>query len=142
MKKFALTLLLVLTSSKAFAAPELFCRYQVKNSPVDNYTAGVKDKLEGNCKDLHGNQYRLAFEGIGLGLRLNTIELFTLSCPLVRKSILTSHSFRGLRVSASYLIGADVAILSNQNLGFCLLTGVVGGAGASVTIDKMSVYKN
>ena len=139
MKKLIGTFLFVATfATSAHAAPELFCSYGEVGAPTD-YTAGVFDKLRANCEDVHGNQYTLAMDGIGLGLRWNPAEAFTLSCPFVRTSRLVSLPFEGLRISVADVAGADFAVVVNKNLGTCVLTGIDFGFGASVTVDKMTV---
>ena len=142
MKKniLGLALTISLLASQSQAAPELACSYKDFSQDPDSISA-IHDRLQADCTDRKGDQYQVTLVGVGIGLRITYAEGFILTCPLVEKSNFVTESYEGLRLDSSYIVGPDVAILSNKNLGFCALTGAGFGFGVSVSVDRMTIEK-
>lgn len=141
-KLFFLTILLF--ASYAQAAPSLFCEGHGEHEyGVPSQATLVTDNwMDLNCVNRKGEHYIVQLEGYGIGVQIQVNQYFVISCPLVRKSKLTTTTFYGVNVSASLVAGPAASLLSNKNLGVCTMVGVNLGIGAAVSFDSMKIYKD
>jgi hypothetical protein len=186
MYRLLITYLLALTGSISLIAPAysfttLFC----KNTPTQSYQTPyatnrqlIKEVVHLDCSTLRisevgvdsvsevgididiTNWYKVTIEGMGLGLRLASVNMITIACPTVRAKALGVEQFfnenkqgkvktrngvtkfRGVKASAAIMVGLDFGLFVNKKGGICTLFGAEALAiGAGVSISKMTVTK-
>ncbi len=99
----------------------------------------VKNARVVSCTDSQGNEYKVAFTGIGVGLEMVHWEGLKLAYAGLSPDI--SGTYYGLRVAASALVGANV-LLSVGNWGQLSAVGIDGlGGGFDVSLVRLYVGK-
>jgi len=153
MKILILTLSLVgVFNSRSYAASPLFCQghgepqYAIPSQATQwaypLIIGGDDSWLDLKCSNKKGEQFTVQIAGFGIGYQRQFSQYYVISCPLVRKSKLTTTTFYGVNASASVVAGAGVSLLSNENAGVCVMTGFNLGIGAAVSFDQMNIYKD
>jgi hypothetical protein len=135
-----LILIILMSSSFAFAGKSLFCANKFSHGDSDILAdAGFFfDEAWLNCKDIKGNDFTLVLGGGGLTFRAVS-SLTILSCPFLPKKRVKELVATGLRLEAIPLLGARAGVYVDKSFGPCGLIGLEAGFGAGIVMDSVEI---